>query len=188
MPEVLGFLIYLHNLSHLLLNLAGVRASSGEVVLEAGGSRAFQDAAPLRGVLMKRLFCAVAVVMGLLPVTPASAGGGVGAGVTCDPGNPAFCVTTQVAAVGAGSTVTGGQVAAVCEAETTGALLTSVTCSTGGNSRTVSLPGPYGASAVTAPTSSLTGHQVCWSSTGFFTDPLGDVVAVTDSGCSIVTI
>lgn len=139
---------------------------------------------------MKRtaLGAIVAVIALMLPAGPANAGGGVGVGVTCDPQHPAFCVTTQVEAAGAGTTITGGHVAAVCKAETTGALLTSVTCSTGGNSRTISLPGPVGASAVTARTSTLTGHQVCWSSTGFFTDPLGDVVAVTDSGCSIVTV
>lgn len=140
---------------------------------------------------MKRflvLGAVVAVMSFGLPAAPANAGGGVGVGVTCDPNHPAFCVTTQVAAVGAGTTVTGGQVVAVCKAETTGALLTTVTCSTGGRSQTVSLPGPYGASAVVAPTTSLTGHQVCWSSTGYFTNPLGGVVPVTDSGCSIVTV
>lgn len=133
--------------------------------------------------------CSVLAVTGLLfPAAPANAAVSVGVGITCDPNNPEFCVTTEVAGAGGGTTVTGGQFAAACVAETTGALTTSVTCSTGGNSRTISLPGPYGASAVTAPTSSLTGHEVCWSSTGFFIDPLGGVVTVTDSGCAIITI
>lgn len=135
------------------------------------------------------LVCTVVAVLGLvLPASPANAAVSIGIGVTCDEVHPEFCVTTQVAGAGAGTTVTGGQFAAVCEAETTGALVTSVTCETGGNSRTISLPGPYGASAVTAPTSSLTGHQICWSSTGFFVDPFGEVVSVTDSGCSIVDL
>lgn len=135
------------------------------------------------------LVCAMVALMGLsLPASPANAAAAVGLGVTCDPNHPGFCVTTQVEGAGAGTTKTGGQFVAVCKAETTGALVTSVTCSTGGNSRTISVPGSMGASAVTAPTSSLTGHQICWSATGFFIDPVsGEVVPVTDSGCAIVS-
>lgn len=139
---------------------------------------------------MKRIWhlCAAVAVISVMLPAPAHAVGGVGVGVTCDPSNPEFCVATEASAVGGGTTVTGGQVAALCKAETTGALLTSVTCSVGGNSRTISLPGPNGASTVTAPTEDLTGHEVCWSSTGFFTNPLGGVVVVTDDGCAIVTL
>ena len=137
-----------------------------------------------------RIFLAALIAVGvmILPAGSASAAGSLGVGATCDPNNPAYCVTTQATAVGAGTTVTGGQVAAICKAETTGALLTSVTCSVEGKSRTTSLPGPNGASAVTAPTDRLTGHQVCWVSTGYFTNPLGGVVPVTDTGCAIVTV
>ena len=140
---------------------------------------------------MKRisLVCAVLGVFGMVAqASPANAAAGVGVGATCDAIYTQYCVTTEVAGAGAGSTVTGGQFAGVCKAQTTGASLTSVTCSASGRNRTVSLPGPVGASAVTAPTTSLTGHTVCWSSTGFFTDPLGGVVDVTDTGCAIVTI
>ncbi len=140
---------------------------------------------------MKRIGILTGIVsmLGLmLPATPANAAGGVGVGATCDPVHTQYCVTTQAAAVGAGTTVTGGQVVAACKAETTGALLVTVTCSVEGKSRTISLPGPNGVSAVNAPTSKLTGHEVCWSSTGFFTNPLGGVVVVTDQGCAIVTL
>lgn len=130
----------------------------------------------------------IAGVMALaLPGAPAHAAGSLGIGATCDPVHVEFCVTTQAAAVGAGTSVTGGEVAAVCKAETTGALLTSVTCSVEGRSSTTSLPGPYGVAAVVAPTDRIVGHEVCWSSTGFFTNPLGGVVVVTDTGCAIVT-
>lgn len=124
-----------------------------------------------------------------LPASPAHAGVSAGASVTCDPSG-VYCVATEVAGAGAGATVTSprGYFAGVCKAETTGALTTSVTCSAEGSSRTVSVPGPNGASAVLAPTEKLVGHQICWSSTGFFVDPLGGVVTVTDADCAIVTL
>lgn len=109
--------------------------------------------------------------------------------MTCDPSG-VHCVATEVAGAGAGTTATEpeGYFAAVCKAETTGALTTSVTCSAEGSSRTVSVPGPNGVSAVLAPTEKLTGHEICWSSTGFFIDPLGGVITVTDADCAIVTL
>ncbi len=128
----------------------------------------------------------VSVIALVVPSAPASAGVSVGAGVTCDPSG-VHCVTTQASAYGAGTTLTGGKVAAVCKAETTCALVTSVTCSVEGKSSTTSLPGPNGAAVVQANTSKLTGHQVCWASTGIFTDVFGYPVVVTDSGCATVT-
>lgn len=109
---------------------------------------------------------------------------------TCDPVYIEFCVATEAVAAGAGTTVTNprGYVTAACKVETTGALLTSSTCSVEGRSSTTSLPGPNGASAVVAPTQKLTGHEVCWTSTGYFTNPLGGVVVVTDQGCAILTV
>lgn len=135
-----------------------------------------------------RLCLAAGAMAVMLPAAPAHAVGGVGASITCDPVNPEFCVTTEASAVGAGTTATGGEVVALCKAQTTGALLTSVTCSVEGKSSTTSLPGPNGAAAVLASTRKIEGHEVCWSSTGFFTNPLGGVVVVTDSGCAIVTL
>ena len=128
----------------------------------------------------------ISMVAIAFPAAPANAAGSVGIGATCDPSG-VHCVTTQATAVGGGTTVTGGKVAAVCKAETTGALVTSVTCSVEGKSSTTSLPGANGAAAVVADTKAITGHTVCWSSTGFFTDVFGGVIAVTDSGCGIVT-
>jgi hypothetical protein len=124
-----------------------------------------------------------------LPASAAHAAVSAGASVTCDPSG-VHCVATEVAGAGAGTTVTSprGYFAGACKAETTGALTTSVTCSAEGSSRTVSLPGPNGASAVLAPTDKLTGHVICWKSTGFFVDPLGGVIPVTDEGCAIVTL
>ncbi|MFN2587692.1 MAG: hypothetical protein ABR613_06220 [Actinomycetota bacterium] len=140
--------------------------------------------------MRKRNIAAVSAIVALmgvaLPASPANAVASAGFGTTCDE-TMTHCVTTEVAGVGAGTTVTQGYFTAVCKAQTTGALATSVTCSSEGASRTVSLPGPVGASAVVARTSKLTGHQVCWSSTGFFINPLGGVITVTDADCAIVT-
>lgn len=141
---------------------------------------------------MKRIWhlcAAVAVATVMLPA-PVQAGGSIGVGATCDPVYPQFCVATEATAEGAGTTFTDppGYVAAVCKVETTGALLTSSTCSVEGGSMTTSLPGPNSASAVVRPTAKLTGHQVCWVSTGYFTNPLGGTVVVTDDDCAVLTV
>ncbi len=129
----------------------------------------------------------VSVIALVVPSAPAGAAASVGAGATCDLSG-AHCVMTQATAIGAGTTVTGGKVAAACTAQATGAVFSmSVTCSVEGKSSTTTTPGPIGAAAVVANTNRLTGHEVCWTVTVTFTDPFGYWVVVTERGCAIVT-
>ena len=140
-----------------------------------------------RAVAAATLIVLCLPAVNLVGMSPASAAAGGGASFRCDVGG-AHCVEGSGQSENAGTSTTGGKAVALCQGNTSGAILTEVTCSVGGVSNTTTLPGPTGASEAIADTDTFTRLQVCWTVTGYFYNPFGPLDPLSTSGCSLIAL
>ncbi len=95
------------------------------------------------------------------------------------------CVIAKGTGVSGGTSVTKGYFVGTCAAVADGALITEVTCSALGQSRTRSLPGTAAEAELLIPVTSLDPVTICWSATAYYPNLSGGTTSVSTSGCGI---
>jgi hypothetical protein len=120
----------------------------------------------------------------VVPASPADAAFSFGESSICRT-KSSHCIIATGKAVSGGSSLTGGQVAAACEAAATGASIVQVTCTAEGHSRTRSFTGTAGAAELQYATNDLDPVPVCWSATAYWPNPNGGTYQATTSGCGL---
>lgn len=131
------------------------------------------------------------VVLVLLAVASVMALGFVSAGAstgTCAPNDNTKCVTGTGAAISAGTSLTGAQIAVECTGAGTRSSITQIKCWVPGEdiSQTRSFDGTAAASVILSDIGDIDPRMVCWEVTGLFTDIFGDIITVVDDDCTIL--
>lgn len=131
-----------------------------------------------------RIVAVAAVVVALfgIAIPHADAAASVGISTNCI---KVHCIIAKGTGVSGGTSVTGGYFVGTCAAVADGALITEVTCSALGRSRTRSLPGTASEAELLVPVSSLNPVTICWSATAYYPNPSGGTTSVSTSGCGI---
>ncbi|MFN2587691.1 MAG: hypothetical protein ABR613_06215 [Actinomycetota bacterium] len=141
---------------------------------------------------------AVAVAVGALLIAALAAptaGAAASAGLSTNCDHDGHCVKGSAMSTNGGTTVSVvpavtevGTAVAICTGVGPGASLIQISCSIGGNSRTMSFPGSAGAVPLITTTGTLERKPVCWNVLGIFPVLTGAPHQVPTGGCAQVAV